>query len=473
MKSPDVVVRLNGVSKAYKLASTKKTGNIFSSIFGKSARNDAQAAEVFWALRDVSLEVPAGSMVGVLGLNGAGKSTFLKLVAGMLQASDGVIERSGSVAMIELGAGFNQHMSARENVRMLGRQQGLSPTEIDEKIRYVEEFADIGIFFDQPMHSYSSGMQSRVGFGNAFSGDPDLLIVDEALSVGDASFSNKCFRRIEELRAKGKSILFASHDRDTVARLCDMGVVFHHGEMVCVGSAKDASLQYERIVDQESTSKTPNIEETSNDNEEMPVEPANPVSPIVHSIPEEVVRDFLESTYGPEKISTRPGFNAYEDRFGSGAAEIVDYQVAPIKTDGGKLKFPKSSSISILFKVLFHRGFQSPVSGIEVKNKEGVLLFGANTMLDRHKFAPVEKGDIRVFCINLELALPSAQEYFVSLGVADGVVQASSTLLDKREALILFSVEGKHNSIGVCDLPVEFSELTQSLSLEVDSPSDA
>jgi len=456
----EMVIKIDHLSKSYQLAKGKTKAGIFSGIFGKQKAAPANVDEnIFWALKDVSLEIPKGSMVGVLGLNGAGKSTFLKLVSGALQPTSGSIEKSGDVALIELGAGFSPHLTARENIRLLGRQKGISNNQIEEKIDYVEAFADIGLFFDQPLNTYSSGMQSRVSFGNAFSIDPEILIVDEALAVGDASFTNKCFRRIDDLRSRGKSILFASHDRNTVARLCDMGMVIDHGHLKYFGAAKEASFCYEKITDEASRQRNPQIDYSGGGDREFAEGDSNSV-PIEgtewdqSSVPREIVEAFLAEPSNDSTLESRAGFNADNEKLGTGAMEITDFLVYPASPSGQTLRFAKSSTICILLKTKFNIDSSHPCPGIQIKNKQGILLYGANTILKGADLTPARKGDCRVYCFSFDLKFPSAQEYFISLAVASGTNLQTAILGEKREALIRIEVTGEQDSTGICDIPL-------------------
>ena len=188
-------------------------------------------------MKDIDLEVPPGHTVGILGLNGSGKSTLLQIVSAVLKPTVGTVTVRGRIAaLLELGAGLNPELTGRENVLMNSAMMGF---DRDRKLRRMEEieaFADIGQFFDQPMKTYSSGMYMRVAFASSIFVDPDILIIDEALSVGDGKFAEKCFSRIRKFREDGKTILLVTHDRGTIPRLCDMGVLLHRGRLVESGA---------------------------------------------------------------------------------------------------------------------------------------------------------------------------------------------------------------------------------------------
>lgn len=229
---------------------------------GKSFRVYAQPADrlleaftrrpkhaVFTAVRGVDLEIRAGETVGIVGRNGSGKSTLLQLIAGTLQPTEGEIEVQGRVAaLLELGSGFNPDFSGRENVYLNAQVLGLRRHEVEARLERIERFADIGSFIDQPVRTYSSGMLVRLAFAVAVNTDPDILIIDEALAVGDEAFQRKCFARIEEIRSQGATILFVSHSASSVVNLCDRAVLLDDGEVLLVGQPKTVVEHYQRLL---------------------------------------------------------------------------------------------------------------------------------------------------------------------------------------------------------------------------------
>lgn len=211
---------------------------------GRAAR-EREAENEFWALRHISFDVPRGEVFGLVGPNGAGKSTLLQIVAGILQPTEGRVLTQGRIsALLELGAGFNLEFSGRENVRMNAELLGLSRAEIETALPEVEAFAELGRFFDRPVREYSTGMYVRLAFSAAIHQHPETLIVDEALAVGDARFANKCIRRLDELKARGTTILFVSHDLGIVKRLCTHAALLWHGELAKLGTPKEVADEY-------------------------------------------------------------------------------------------------------------------------------------------------------------------------------------------------------------------------------------
>lgn len=239
----DVVLRVEGVSKQYRIF-RRPRDRLLQALTPWKRRWSG-----FWALHDISIEVKRGSAWGILGRNGAGKSTLLQLIAGTVAPTSGRVEVHGRVAaMLELGSGFNPEFTGRENVFLAGAILGISHREMERRFDEIASFADIGDFLDQPLKTYSSGMAARLAFAVAFSVEPDILIVDEVLAVGDAAFQHRCLARLRRLRDAGLTLLFVSHNADAVRSTCTHGLVLSKGRVVCVDSAQHAVDQYLRLV---------------------------------------------------------------------------------------------------------------------------------------------------------------------------------------------------------------------------------
>lgn len=252
MSSDDTSIRVNGLSKRYEIYS-QPSDRLKQMILPRVRRWTHQSQRSyfreFWALRDVSFDVKRGETVGIVGRNGSGKSTLLQLICGTLTPTVGEISVSGRVAaLLELGSGFNPEFTGRENVYLNAAVLGLSRREIDERFDAIAAFADIGSFIEQPVKTYSSGMQVRLAFAVAINVDPEILVVDEALSVGDELFQRKCFSRIEAIRDRGATILFVSHAAGVVVDLCDRALLIDAGELLSVGAPKLIVSRYHKLL---------------------------------------------------------------------------------------------------------------------------------------------------------------------------------------------------------------------------------
>src|ERR1700678_2351392 len=238
-----VVISVQNVSKVYHLYH-----HPFDRVLGALALSRKRKAE-FWALRDINLRVEKGEVFALLGPNGSGKSTLLQVISGILQPTSGRVLCSGRVAaLLELGAGFNPEFSGRENVYLNGEILGLSRQELDEAFPRIEAFAEIGQFIDRPVKEYSSGMYVRLAFATAIHVDPEILIVDEALAVGDAVFANRCVRKFEELRERKITVLFVSHDLGLVKQLSDRAILLLNGRIEAQGAPSDVINRYIGLV---------------------------------------------------------------------------------------------------------------------------------------------------------------------------------------------------------------------------------
>jgi lipopolysaccharide transport system ATP-binding protein len=248
----DVAIRVSGLGKCFHIYDRPRDRLkqfVLPRLQGVLGRQPGQYFREFWALRDVSFEIKRGEAVGIIGRNGSGKSTILQIICGTLSPTTGSVETYGRIAaLLELGSGFNPEFTGRENVYMNAAVLGLSRAEVDQRFDDILDFAEIGDFVDQPTKNYSSGMQLRLAFAVAINVDPEILVVDEALSVGDERFQRKCFSRIEEIRSKGATILFVSHSGSTIVELCDRAILLDSGDCLAVGEPKTVVGRYQRLL---------------------------------------------------------------------------------------------------------------------------------------------------------------------------------------------------------------------------------
>jgi lipopolysaccharide transport system ATP-binding protein len=237
-------VRVHGLGKRYTLHATP-----WQRVRGALLGHEPEEAQAMWALRGISFEVARGESFGIVGRNGCGKSTLLELVAGTLEPTEGRVEVAGQLAaLLELGAGFDPELTGRENVFVQGALLGLSRAEVEARFEDVAAFAELGSYLEEPVRHYSTGMFVRLAFAVAISVTPDVLVIDEALAVGDEAFQRRCYARIEELKAQGVTLLFVSHSAAAVLELCDRAMLLDAGEMLCVGSPRDVLPRYHRLI---------------------------------------------------------------------------------------------------------------------------------------------------------------------------------------------------------------------------------
>ena len=243
MAKRPLAMKVDHVSMKFNLSS-EKVDNIKEYVI-KMLKKELMYQE-FWALRDISFEIRKGDRVGVMGLNGAGKSTLLKIVSGVLKATEGTVTTNGKIApLLELGAGFDRQYTGSENIYLYGAMLGYSKEFLQEKYNEIVEFSELGDFINVPVKNYSSGMRARLGFSVATMVVPEILILDEVLSVGDAKFRKKCENRIQSMFDKGVTVLFVSHSTPQVLRMCNKGILLEHGKLIAQGSAEDVVSFYE------------------------------------------------------------------------------------------------------------------------------------------------------------------------------------------------------------------------------------
>ena len=247
MAKNDVALRVNDVSICFNL-SKEKVDN-FKELFIKKLKGEKLRFNEFWSLKDVSFELKKGERLGILGLNGAGKSTLLKVIAGVYKPTKGSVQRYGHMApMIELGAGFDPNYTGRENIFLYGSVLGFSKEFLMSKYDEILEFSELGEFIDVPIKNYSSGMKARLGFSIATVVEPEILILDEVLSVGDAKFRKKCEKKMKKMFDHGVTVLFVSHSLAQVKRLCNKAIILEHGQLIAKGDIDDVVEIYEKKI---------------------------------------------------------------------------------------------------------------------------------------------------------------------------------------------------------------------------------
>ena len=344
----------------------------------------------FWALRNVSFSVPKGTTFGVIGENGSGKSTLLQMIAGTLQPTEGRISLDGRVAaLLELGSGFNPEFTGRENVILNAAIMGLTEEETVRRLPEIERFAEIGDFIDQPVKTYSSGMYVRLAFAVAIHVDPEILLVDEALSVGDVYFQQRCMRRIRQMKQDGKTILFVSHDVTAVKNLCDAAIWLEHGELKAIGEP-------DSVVGKYLAAMTLRRDPYANDGTR---------------------RGTTMVTNGDGLVvQTLPNV---DHRWGNRHAEIIGIQIL----DGRGMpceSVEHGGPIVVRVSAAFHEDVAQPIVGIMMRNRLGEDICGINTSAEAVELPPARAGQRFTVDFHLKLPLLVPGNYHVSPAVAQG-----------------------------------------------------
>jgi len=389
----------------------------------------------FWAVRNVTLNIKAGETFALLGRNGSGKSTLLQMVAGTLSVTSGSIATHGVLAaLLELGSGFNPEFTGRENVYLNGMLLGLSKEVINNKFDEIVSFADIGIYLDQPVKTYSSGMYVRLAFAVQACIEPRILIVDEALAVGDEKFQRKCFSYIEKLRSNGCSILLVSHAISTVEKFCQRAALLHQGEVQSIGNAKEVIDQYHALLysDEKSYLRYLNSKNRQKQQEE--------------AVPER---------YMPQEEKKKISETAAEKQNTGCRAMITSYFMTDKNGDDCGL-FYHGSLVKIFFFVDVYADIDEIQSGISIRTVEGVTAFGTSTMYSDQNFKHAKAGDRLKFEFDFSVNL-CAGTYFVTLAIAEALAKTDMAYLDKKTDIIIIKVlEHSLTASGIAMLPYRF-----------------
>lgn len=375
-----------------------------------------------YALRDVSFEVEQGQMVGIIGTNGSGKSTILKIITGVLSPTAGEVKVNGRIsALLELGAGFNYEYTGLENIYLNGTMIGFSREEIDEKLQSILDFADIGEFIHQPVKTYSSGMFVRLAFAVAINIDPEILIVDEALAVGDVFFQAKCYRKFEEFKKLGKTILFVSHDLGSISKYCDKVVLLNQGVKLDEGSAKEMVDLYKKVlVHQENAAQE---QAAGNGGQEAQPEEKKLVQPF------ELNPNAIE--YGEKKAEIAE-------------FTLLDAQGTPTNT------IEKFTDFTIKMRIRFHEDLDDPIYAFTIKDLRGTEITGTNTMYEKVSIQPQKAGNVQEVTFTQRMNLQGG-EYLLSLGCT-GYHDGEFVVYHRLYDICNITVVSTKNTVGFYDM---------------------
>ncbi|MEW6682913.1 MAG: ABC transporter ATP-binding protein [Nitrospirota bacterium] len=421
------MIEVENIGKSFRTYSSQ--WHRFRGWFGAGPRRYAD----HWVLRNVSFAVGASESIGILGRNGAGKSTLLKLIVGTLAPSEGHVKVGGRIsAILELGMGFNAEFTARQNVLYGCGLLGYNRDEIESAMPEIERFADIGEYFDQPLRTSSSGMQMRVAFAAATAFRPDVLIVDEALSVGDLFFQAKCFERIGEMKASGTTLLYVSHAAGDIAKHCERALFIKEGRLLMDGPAREVSNVYLDDLFGKSAPHQRTVRSAQAANE---------------------TRFAADNV---ERFHTRPFYRKDEHRWGVGGGRVLDFLV---EVDGEA--FPSAiyshQRMRVSFKVHSEQELAKPIYGLLIKTIEGIYVYGTNSKFAQPGVTPssVPAGDNRVVSFEFPMMLNTGA-YLISLGVSNEDDSGQVVPIDRRYDSVLITVTNGQQGSGLVDLAAQF-----------------
>ncbi len=414
------VIQVKNLTKMYKLYD--KPSDRLKEALGLSRKKRYRE---HYALHDINFDVREGECVGIIGVNGSGKSTILKIITGVLTPTSGTVEVDGRIsALLELGAGFNMEYTGLENVYLNGTMIGFSKEEIDRRLDDILAFADIGDFIHQPVKTYSSGMFVRLAFAVAINIDPEILIVDEALSVGDVFFQAKCFHKFEEFKEQGRTILIVSHDLSSISKYCDRVILLNQGHLLDQGSPKAMVDMYKQLLVHQDPVRQQ--EEAAGDKEEAS-------------------EDTLSGDSWKEGMALNPNTLEYGDK----QAEIEAFQVIDEKGHKSNI-IEKGTPFDIRVKVRFNKEIQDPIVAYTFKNIQGTEITGTNTMYEKAHIEHSSPGDecIVTFHQNMDM---QGGEYLLSFGCT-GYCGGDFTVFHRLYDACNITVVSTKNTVGFYDM---------------------
>ena len=422
----NLAISVQGVSKIYKLYD-KPIDRLKEavSLTHKSYHRD------FFALSDISFDVKKGETVGIIGTNGSGKSTILKIITGVLSPTTGTAEVSGNIsALLELGAGFNSEYTGLENIYMNGTMMGFSREEMQRRMDDILRFADIGDFVNQPVKTYSSGMFVRLAFALAINVDPEILIVDEALSVGDVFFQAKCYRRMEEMMKNGTTILMVSHDMGSIIKYCDKVVLLNRGHFVAQGEAGKMVDLYKKILANQTDELAEALIEQKKEALGLPV----------------------GEVHTDKSMKERMNLNPEVQEYGDGRASFEDFGTLDARGNVTNLLL-KGEMFTIRERIRFHAPIEMPIFTYTLRDKKGTDITGTNTMFEGADIKPVKDGDVYSVSFRQKMNLQGG-EYLLSMSCT-GYENGEHVVYHRLYNVLSLTVISNKNTVGYYDMDSE------------------
>lgn len=415
--SSEMVVEAKKLSKQYKLYS-RPTDRLKEALFRKKRHLD------FMALNEVSFSISSGECVGIIGKNGSGKSTLLKLVTGVLSPTSGTINIKGKIsALLELGAGFNPELTGLENIYLNGTIMGYSRSEMDLRLNEILEFADIGEFINHPVKTYSSGMFVRLAFAVAINVDPDILIVDEALSVGDIRFQQKCYRKIDELK-KSKTIIVVSHDMSVINKYCDRVIWINEGELLDEGTPKEISKKYQAFMIGANYKKY-NYSQSEERSIDLKNSLINDIDPLADEL----------------------------DVMGDDSALITGISVVEIRSRQKVSIVDPGERIRVLIRLDVFREIEDPIIGFSVKDRLGTIIGQTNSFVIGERLYPIKAGTNYIFSFEFDFPSLNHGQYTISPAIASGTQEEHRQHSWVHDAFIIEVLpQGKDTLSGIIQL---------------------
>lgn len=427
-KMDDAVIKIEQLYKNYKMFSGRKD-RLLETILPKYQKHTE-----FIAINNLNLEIRKGEVLGILGKNGAGKSTLLKMITGVVTPTSGKLEVKGKISsLLELGTAFNMELTGEENIYQHGQVMGLTREEIELKKPEIIEFADIGDHLYQPVKTYSSGMFARLAFACAINVDPDILIVDEVLSVGDMAFQLKCFKKFEQFKESGKTILFVTHNVSDVIRNCTRAIIINEGKKIYDGDVKNGVEKYKKIIvkldeDREIIDKKEALEKEQ-----------------IKDVKAKKVNNISKGEW-KKNYSINPNMIEY----GNGKADVIDFGI--FDTEGNVLtSIENDKEIVLKSKIVFNEKVTDPIFTMTVKDFKGLDMMGTNTLQEKMITGMYEKGDVVVAEFKQKLNL-APNKYTLSFSCTHFNSNGELEVLSRKYDALLVEITSNKDCVGLCRL---------------------
>ena len=426
-ENQETVVEIKNLTKKYKMYPTKKD-RLIEAVFPGTKRHDT-----FCALEDFNLEVKKGEILGILGKNGAGKSTLLKMVTGVVTPTSGEIITKGKISsLLELGTAFNMDLTGIENIYQHGQVMGLTNEQIKAREQEIIDFADIGDHLYQPVKTYSSGMFARLAFSCAINVDPEILIVDEVLSVGDMAFQLKCFKKFDQFKKKGKTILFVTHSITDVLKNCTRTIIINSGKKVFDGGVKEGVEKYKKmIVGLDDTKKEPEQKEKT----------------------KQLTGDNFKK--GKAQDTWKSHFTENRDiiEYGNGQAEVIDYGIFDEK--GNYLQsIDNAKEVVLKSKIAFNEKVNEPIFTMTLKDFNGLEVCGTNTLIEKISTGTYQKGDVVEVSFKTRLQV-APNKYTLSFSCTHFKPNGELEVLSRKYDALLVEVISSKEHVGVLSLDTD------------------
>ena len=463
----DVAIKIEHLYKNYKMFARKKDR------FLETILPNYQKHGEFSAIEDLNLEIKKGEVLGILGKNGAGKSTLLKMITGVVTPTSGTIEVNGKISsLLELGTAFNMELTGVENIYQHGQVMGLSHDEIKAKEQEIIDFADIGDHLIQPVKTYSSGMFARLAFACAINVNPDILIVDEVLSVGDMAFQLKCFKKFEQFKKEGKTILFVTHSVADVIRNCNRSIIISSGKKIFDGDVKTGVDKYKKIIVgiEDNDIQKDNIEmldeeklnnetKDNNQNNTKTSESQNKKEATKNQENNEknTDKDELANSHKNDNANWKENVMQNPDMltYGNGKAEILDYGIFDDNGDY-QTTLNNNQEYTVKMKVKFNEEIDEPIFALSIKDFKGLELGGVNTKAYKKITGFYEKGETVI--IEFKQSFPLAPEkYTLSFGCTKYTTNGDLEVFDRKYDALFIEIIAYRDCLGLIDLKSEIN----------------